>query len=205
MVPSLLPLPSHLPVIVGLATSFLKTSTSSTSPLSQVQDEARRAYGALLDRQARADRLRAVLGVMRRYEAIVQLPARVRRHAEGGDYEQVAADYRRARVLLSDQQQQQGQGPQGGGGAGGGGSGGSMWAKLMEEVDKVCACCGGCVCVQCVCVAIAGSMFGMCGPGKGLCGLWLWGRCCVVTVRSTLAAPPAVHRGAALRFAVLLG
>ena len=54
-----------------------------------VREEARRAFGPLLERQATADRIRLVLGVMRRYEAIVRLPARVREHAERGDYEQV--------------------------------------------------------------------------------------------------------------------
>lgn len=55
----------------------------------QVQGEARRAFGPLLDRAAKADRLRLVLGAMRRYEALVGLPARARQHAEAGDYEQV--------------------------------------------------------------------------------------------------------------------
>jgi hypothetical protein len=55
----------------------------------QVQGAARHAFGSLLERQAKADRIRLVLGLMQRYEAIVQLPSRVRQHAEAGDYEQV--------------------------------------------------------------------------------------------------------------------
>lgn len=41
----------------------------------------------------RATLLRAqVLGVMRRYEALLALPSRVRQHAKAGDYEQVGAE-----------------------------------------------------------------------------------------------------------------
>lgn len=58
-------------------------------PQPQVREEARRTFGPLLDRAAKAERLRLVLGVMARYEAVVQLPSRVRQHAEAGDYEQV--------------------------------------------------------------------------------------------------------------------
>jgi hypothetical protein len=65
------------------------TRHATSAHPAQVQGEARRAFGALLDRAAKADRIRLVLGVMRRYEAIVQLPSRVRQHAEEGDYEQV--------------------------------------------------------------------------------------------------------------------
>jgi exocyst complex component 2 len=105
----------------------------------QVQGEAQRTFGPLLDRQAKADRIRLVLGVMQRYEALLALPSRVRQHAEAGDYEQVVADYRKARALLADQAmpastaaiagagpQQAQQQPDGG-----------MWAKLMHEIDKV--------------------------------------------------------------------
>jgi hypothetical protein len=47
----------------------------------------------------------------------------------------VVADYRRARALLADQA----------GGPRSGGSGGSMWAKLMDEIDKVREGVGGVV------------------------------------------------------------
>ncbi|GAB4814736.1 hypothetical protein N2152v2_001782 [Parachlorella kessleri] len=92
-----------------------------------VQDEARRAFGPLLERQSKADRIKQVLGLIRRYEAVVRLPSRVREHAQARDYEQVVADYRKARALLADhtselpQQAQQD----------------SMWLKLLEEIDKV--------------------------------------------------------------------
>lgn len=39
----------------------------------QVQGEARRVFGPLLERAAKADRIRLVLGAMRRYEALVQV------------------------------------------------------------------------------------------------------------------------------------
>ncbi|EFN53933.1 hypothetical protein CHLNCDRAFT_136162 [Chlorella variabilis] len=108
-----------------------------------VQGEARHAFGPLLERAAKAERIRLVLGVMRRYEAIVQLPSRVRQHAEAGDYEQVVADYRKAKALLGEPEGASsspasappGAQQQPGGAAGGGG--GSMWVKLMDEIDKV--------------------------------------------------------------------
>ncbi|KAL4452618.1 hypothetical protein ABPG75_008280 [Micractinium tetrahymenae] len=109
----------------------------------RVQDEARKAFGPLLERHAKADRIRLVLGVMQRYEAVVQLPSRVRQHADAGDYDQVVSDYKKAKALLGQQ----------GGSSGGGGTGsaagaspagplqqqgeGSMWGKLMVEIDKV--------------------------------------------------------------------
>lgn len=65
------------------------STTEVLESLAQVQGEARHAFGPLLERAAKADRLRLVLGAMRRYEALVGLPARARQHAEAGDYEQV--------------------------------------------------------------------------------------------------------------------
>ena len=61
----------------------------ATGPTVQVQDEARRAFGPLLERQSKAERIKQVLGLIRRYEAVVRLPSRVREHAQARDYEEV--------------------------------------------------------------------------------------------------------------------
>jgi hypothetical protein len=63
-------------------------------PWAQVQDEARRTFGPLLERQTKAERIKQVLGLIRRYEAVVRLPSRVREHAQARDYEQVGVHVR---------------------------------------------------------------------------------------------------------------
>jgi hypothetical protein len=55
-----------------------------------VQKEARRTFGALLERASASDRLRGVLALLKRYENLFRLPTRIRQATEGGLYEQVA-------------------------------------------------------------------------------------------------------------------
>lgn len=56
----------------------------------EVQADVQHAFGGLLDRQAKAERIRVVLGAIQHYEAMVQLPAKVRAHAEAGNHEQAS-------------------------------------------------------------------------------------------------------------------
>ena len=55
----------------------------------QVQKEARRAFGALLDRASASDRIRGVLALLKRYESLFRLPTRIRQASERELYEQV--------------------------------------------------------------------------------------------------------------------
>eukprot|EP00887_Chlorella_sp_A99_P006089 scaffold22.g6089.t1 len=65
------------------------TSTGEVAEAVQaVRVDARHAFGGLLDRQAKAERVKVVLGALQQYEAMVQLPAKVRKHVEAGDQEQ---------------------------------------------------------------------------------------------------------------------
>lgn len=66
------------------------STTQVAAAVAGVQAEARHAFGALLERQAKAERIKLVLGAIQQYEAVVRLPARVREHVEAGDHEQAS-------------------------------------------------------------------------------------------------------------------
>jgi exocyst complex component 2 len=102
--------------------------------VARAQEDARRAFGPLLERQARAGRLKAVLGLLDQHDSLVGLPSRVRRQAEAGDYAGVVAEYNAARAVLAGRG-----GGGGGGGVGGGGGDQSVWARLLGEVDNAVA------------------------------------------------------------------
>ncbi len=55
----------------------------------QVQESARRTYGAVLERAARADRIRSVSSLLKRFSHLFGMPARVKALAREGDLEQV--------------------------------------------------------------------------------------------------------------------
>jgi exocyst complex component 2 len=98
--------------------------------VARAQEGARRAFAPLLERRARAERLRAVLGLLDRQDALVGLPARVAAAAEAGDHGACAAEYRRARALLA---------ARAGARGGGGGEEAAVWARLGAEVDRAVA------------------------------------------------------------------
>ena len=53
-----------------------------------------------LDRQQRADRIKSVMAMLKRYDSLFRLPTRIRQATERGDYEQVISDHRKAKALM---------------------------------------------------------------------------------------------------------
>lgn len=58
-------------------------------PPPQVENNARRTFGPILDRAAKADRIRAVAGLLQRFDALFAAPARVMELAGRGELDQV--------------------------------------------------------------------------------------------------------------------
>lgn len=66
----------------------------------QVSLEAQRAFGALLERQQKAERMKSVLAMLKRYESLFRLPSRIRQATLRGDFEQVVVEHRKAKALM---------------------------------------------------------------------------------------------------------
>ncbi|KAK9836321.1 hypothetical protein WJX81_005210 [Elliptochloris bilobata] len=107
----------------GLQSGSGAVSTSDmVSIIHEVQNEARRAFGALLERASASDRIRGVLALLKRYENLFRLPTRIRQAAEKELYEQVISEYHKARALMADVAAQAKEG---------------VWHNLFLEVVKV--------------------------------------------------------------------
>lgn len=104
--------------------------------LASAQTDAQRTFSGLLERQARAERIKLALGLLERYDTLLSLPSSVRVYLDEGDYAGLVDEYLRAKSLLAGkgagrrrslsldgegQQQQQG----------------SVWDSILEEVEKV--------------------------------------------------------------------
>ncbi|KAG2451295.1 hypothetical protein HYH02_003901 [Chlamydomonas schloesseri] len=68
--------------------------------LEQVENNARRTFGPILDRAAKADRIRAVAGLLQRFDTLFAAPARVMELAGRGELDQVVREYKRANMLI---------------------------------------------------------------------------------------------------------
>jgi hypothetical protein len=55
----------------------------------QVQEAASGAFGPILERAAKAERLRGVLALLRRFQGLFAMPQRISAAAAARDYEQV--------------------------------------------------------------------------------------------------------------------
>lgn len=87
----------------------------------QVLLEAQRVFGALLKRQQNAERDKSVLAMLKRYESLFRLPARIRQATQRGEYEQVVAEHRKAKALMESLAS----------------SSSELWHNLFLEVAKV--------------------------------------------------------------------
>lgn len=58
--------------------------------LAQVQEEARHANASMLERATMSDRIKSVMGLIRRYESLFQLPTRIVQETERGEFETVS-------------------------------------------------------------------------------------------------------------------
>ncbi|GLC70774.1 hypothetical protein PLESTF_001031900 [Pleodorina starrii] len=68
--------------------------------LEQVETAARRTFGPILDRAAKADRIRAVASLLQRFDHLFAAPQRVMELAGRGELEQVVREYKRANMLI---------------------------------------------------------------------------------------------------------
>ncbi|KAG2501697.1 hypothetical protein HYH03_000199 [Edaphochlamys debaryana] len=68
--------------------------------LEQVDAQAKRTFGPILDRAAKADRIRAVASLMQRFDHLFAAPQRIVELAHRGELEQVVREYKRANLLI---------------------------------------------------------------------------------------------------------
>lgn len=57
----------------------------------QVQEEARHAVASMLERAGMSDRIKSVMGLIRRYESLFQLPTRIVQETEHGEFDTVGS------------------------------------------------------------------------------------------------------------------
>ena len=105
------------PLDILLATPALKPTVKR----SQVYDEAQRVFSAMLDRQQKAERIKSVVAMLKRYETVFRLPTRIRQATERGEFEQVIAEHRKAKALMETLAA----------------SSSEVWRNLFAEVEKV--------------------------------------------------------------------
>ncbi|KAK9814628.1 hypothetical protein WJX72_008970 [[Myrmecia] bisecta] len=100
-------------------------SGASTSDMAEcvleVQEEARHAFGSMLERAAMSERIKSVVSLLKRYESLFRLPTRIRQETERGEYEQVISEYKKARALMADVASMSKEG---------------IWHNLFLEVEK---------------------------------------------------------------------
>lgn len=89
--------------------------------VTDVQGAAKRAFGPLLERHSKAERIKSVQALLRRFQSLFSMPSRVRGLAAARDYEQVAAEYSKANALIR---------PSAANTA-------KVWARLHAEIEKV--------------------------------------------------------------------
>ena len=80
-------------------------------------------FSAMLDRQQKAERIKSVVAMLKRYETVFRLPTRIRQATERGEFEQVIAEHRKAKALMETLAA----------------SSSEVWRNLFAEVEKVLA------------------------------------------------------------------
>lgn len=88
----------------------------------QVQNESGRILAELVDRYQKAEKIKTTLALLKRYETVFRLPARIRQQNQDHEYEQVISDYRKAKALMSHLTATPGE---------------TVWHNLLNEVEKV--------------------------------------------------------------------
>ena len=56
----------------------------------QVQQEAKRAVPSMLERASMSDRIKSVMGLLRRYEPLFSLPTRIMQETDRGEFDTVS-------------------------------------------------------------------------------------------------------------------
>ncbi|GMH42432.1 hypothetical protein BSKO_10351 [Bryopsis sp. KO-2023] len=102
----------------GVNTHSLRAS------ITQVQEDAQRAFAPMVERNQKVQQIKSVIGVIKRFQSAFGLPARIRQLAESEDYPQVVSEYKRAKAMMAESEV-------------------STWNRLFAEVEKgvseVCA------------------------------------------------------------------
>lgn len=67
----------------GISTEILYNA------IQEVQGSAKKAFGPILERHTKAERIKSVMALLKRFNALFSMPARIRALAAARDYEQV--------------------------------------------------------------------------------------------------------------------
>ena len=111
-----------LQMVYSFDEHFPSATTAHTSnDRTQVYEEAQRVFSAMLDRQQKAERIKSVVAMLKRYETVFRLPTRIRQATERGKFEQVIAEHRKAKALMETLAA----------------SSSEVWRNLFAEVEKV--------------------------------------------------------------------
>ncbi|KAL3158707.1 hypothetical protein ABBQ32_011445 [Trebouxia sp. C0010 RCD-2024] len=78
------------------------STADMVAAVTDVQEEARHANASMLERATMSDRIKSVMGLIRRYESLFQLPTRIVQETERGEFETVVSEYRKARAIMAD-------------------------------------------------------------------------------------------------------
>ncbi|KAJ7561112.1 hypothetical protein O6H91_03G014300 [Diphasiastrum complanatum] len=65
-----------------------------------VDGVAKRAFGPLLERQAQAERIRSVQGMLQRFRTLFNLPSAIRANISKGEYDMAVREYKKAKSLV---------------------------------------------------------------------------------------------------------
>ncbi|KIZ03142.1 Exocyst complex component 2 [Monoraphidium neglectum] len=90
------------------------------SAVEEVQASARVAFGPLLERHSKAERIKSVQALLRRFQPLFSMPSRIRSLASAHDYEQVCAEYKKANALIRP----------------GSNNTAKVWARLHTEIER---------------------------------------------------------------------
>ncbi|KAA6419700.1 MAG: hypothetical protein FRX49_10424, partial [Trebouxia sp. A1-2] len=98
------------------------STADMVAAVTDVQQEAKRAVASMLERAGMSDRIKSVMGMLRRYESLFRLPSRIMQETECGEFEAVVSEYRKARAIMADVAVE--------------GATEGVWHNLFLEVDK---------------------------------------------------------------------
>jgi Exocyst complex component Sec5 len=97
--------------------------------MARSQNAAHGMFGQLLERHAKGESLRAMLGMLGEYDSLVGLPAQVRQCAEARDFAGVLTLYKKAVKVVEERSTREGKNSEG--------ESHAVWDKLQAEVNRV--------------------------------------------------------------------
>jgi hypothetical protein len=97
--------------------------------MARSQNAAHGMFGQLLERHAKGESLRAMLGMLEEYDSLVGLPAQIRQCTEARDFAGVLTLYKKAVKVVEERSTREGKIN--------GGESHAVWEKLQAEVNRV--------------------------------------------------------------------